>query len=159
MTTVTNIRKGIDFLQKVDLKWCHLDLIIKEHLVFLFTGTVKRKYILITRSVFYFSSLPFKWWLHALFRNAKSDIQVFPSFTSCNGINVLGTEACTFTGTAQEMSVWYSQVKLCTANINPLNAELSPTCHLLALLRAHHILHVSRIRVKGIYLQFGVFVI
>ena len=32
--------------------------------------------------------------------------------------------------------------------ITPLNAELSPTCHLLALLGSHHILHVSRIRVK-----------
>ena len=34
-------------------------------------------------------------------------------------------------------------------NINPLNAELNPICHLLALLGAHHILHVSGIRVKG----------
>jgi hypothetical protein len=33
-------------------------------------------------------------------------------------------------------------------NINPLNAELNPICHLLVLLGAHHILHVSRIRVK-----------
>jgi hypothetical protein len=32
--------------------------------------------------------------------------------------------------------------------INPLNAELNPICHLLALLRAHPILHVSRIRVS-----------
>jgi hypothetical protein len=33
----------------------------------------------------------------------------------------------------------------------PLNAELIPFfCHLLALLEAHHILHVSRIRVKYI---------
>ena len=32
--------------------------------------------------------------------------------------------------------------------INPLNAELNPTCHLLELLGTHHILHVSRIRVK-----------
>ena len=31
---------------------------------------------------------------------------------------------------------------------NPLNAVLNPICHLLALLGAHHILHVSRIRVK-----------
>jgi len=31
---------------------------------------------------------------------------------------------------------------------NPLNTELNPICHLLALLGAHHILHVSRIRVK-----------
>jgi len=35
-----------------------------------------------------------------------------------------------------------------TSNFIPLNAELNPTCHLLALLGAHHILHVSRIRVK-----------
>jgi len=33
-------------------------------------------------------------------------------------------------------------------NFNPLNAELNPICHLLALLGAHHILHVSRIRVN-----------
>jgi hypothetical protein len=32
--------------------------------------------------------------------------------------------------------------------INPLNTELNPICHLLALLGAHHILHVSRIRVN-----------
>ena len=35
--------------------------------------------------------------------------------------------------------------------INPLNAELNPICHLLALLGAHHILHVSRIRVNTLY--------
>ena len=34
---------------------------------------------------------------------------------------------------------------------NPLNAELNPICHLLALLGAHHILHVSRIRVNATY--------
>jgi len=28
--------------------------------------------------------------------------------------------------------------------INHLNAQLNPICHLLALLGAHHILHVSR---------------
>jgi hypothetical protein len=32
--------------------------------------------------------------------------------------------------------------------INPLNAELNPIYHLLALLGAHHILHISRIRVN-----------
>ena len=31
---------------------------------------------------------------------------------------------------------------------NPLNAELNPICHLLALLGAHHILHISGIRVN-----------
>ena len=34
---------------------------------------------------------------------------------------------------------------------NPLNAELNPVCHLLTLLGAHHILHVSRIRFKNIF--------
>ena len=34
------------------------------------------------------------------------------------------------------------------APINPLNPELNPICYLLALLGAHHFLHVSRIRVK-----------
>jgi hypothetical protein len=32
--------------------------------------------------------------------------------------------------------------------VNPLNAELNPIYYLLALLGAHHILHISRIRVK-----------
>jgi len=32
--------------------------------------------------------------------------------------------------------------------VNPLNAELNPICYLLALLGAHHFLHVSRIGVK-----------
>jgi hypothetical protein len=32
--------------------------------------------------------------------------------------------------------------------INHLNEELNPICHLLVLLGAHHILHVSRIRVN-----------
>jgi hypothetical protein len=31
---------------------------------------------------------------------------------------------------------------------NPLNTKLNPTCHLLALLGAYHILHVSRERVN-----------
>jgi len=34
--------------------------------------------------------------------------------------------------------------------INPLNAELNPICHLLALLGAHHILNFSRVRIKEI---------
>jgi hypothetical protein len=32
--------------------------------------------------------------------------------------------------------------------LKPLNAELNPICHLLALLGAHPILHVSGIKVK-----------
>ena len=36
--------------------------------------------------------------------------------------------------------------------INPLNPELNSICYLLALLGAHHFLHVSRIRVKSLTL-------
>ena len=46
---------------------------------------------------------------------------------------------------------WYSEVNSTTVQvifINPLNAELNLTCHLLALLGAHHITHVSGLRVK-----------
>ena len=39
--------------------------------------------------------------------------------------------------------------------VNPLNAELNPICHLLALLGAHHILHVTRIRVKMEFQEVG----
>ena len=37
--------------------------------------------------------------------------------------------------------------------LNPLNAELNPICYLLALLGAHHFLHVSRIRVKSLTIR------
>jgi len=47
--------------------------------------------------------------------------------------------------------------KLCNCNsnihFNPLKAEFNPTCHLLILLGAHHIFHVSRIRVNQKYLH------
>jgi hypothetical protein len=39
-------------------------------------------------------------------------------------------------------------------NINRLNAELNPICNLLALLGAHHILHVNRIRVNNYYYYY-----
>jgi hypothetical protein len=47
-------------------------------------------------------------------------------------------------------SVWHLSIHclISFAIFSPLNAELNPICHLLALLGAHHILHVSRIRVK-----------
>jgi hypothetical protein len=41
-------------------------------------------------------------------------------------------------------------LKIKTARvINPLKAKLNPICNLLALLGAHPILHISRIRVKN----------
>jgi len=41
---------------------------------------------------------------------------------------------------------WYCQIF--QLKFNPLKPELNPICYLLALLAAHHFLHVSRIRVK-----------
>ena len=37
--------------------------------------------------------------------------------------------------------------------LNPLNPELNPICYLLALLGAHHFLHVCRIRIKSLNLR------
>jgi hypothetical protein len=52
-------------------------------------------------------------------------------------------------------STWHiSRVRLsrvpvsCSITFGPLNAKLNPICHLLALLGAHSVLHVSRVRVK-----------
>jgi len=45
------------------------------------------------------------------------------------------------------------ELKIQRAIINLLNAELNPICYLLALLGAHHFLHVSRIRVKSLTLR------
>jgi len=38
-------------------------------------------------------------------------------------------------------------------SLNPLKPELNPICYLLALLEAHHFLHVSSIRVKLLTLR------
>ena len=46
----------------------------------------------------------------------------------------------------QDQSIYIFNTSIIT--INPLNPELNPICYLLALLGAHHFLHVSRIKVK-----------
>jgi len=43
---------------------------------------------------------------------------------------------------------WKDHITILKKKINPLNAELNPICHLLALLGDQHILHVSRVRVN-----------
>ena len=45
---------------------------------------------------------------------------------------------------------------LISAAVNHSNAELNPIYHLLVLLGAHPILHVSRIRVKTVIYQIGI---
>ena len=44
-------------------------------------------------------------------------------------------------------------IQLHKTSVNPLKPELTPICYLLALLGAHHFLHVSRIRVKLLTLR------
>jgi len=59
---------------------------------------------------------------------------------------------CIFVHNLSSASVLYGTYALQSIrhyeDFNPLNPELNPICYLLALLGAHHFLHVSRIRVK-----------
>ena len=48
----------------------------------------------------------------------------------------------------------FFQIKYQFVRVNPLNAELNPIRHLLALVGARHIVHVSRIKVKDAYVCF-----
>ena len=48
-------------------------------------------------------------------------------------------------GKAVKIMIYRMMVNL---KINPLNAKLNPLCHMLALLGAHYIFHVSGLRVK-----------
>jgi len=51
--------------------------------------------------------------------------------------------------TATALHLLYMAAMLFPLTFYPLNAELNLICYLLALLGAHHILHVGRIRVKN----------
>jgi len=68
-----------------------------------------------------------------------------------NPPNTFGTH-CILKNTAyNEYKIYSTSAKIIvffSLSINPLNPELNPICYLLALLGAHHFLHVSRIRVK-----------
>jgi hypothetical protein len=66
--------------------------------------------------------------------------------TRRTGFANLGYEILTRTGETVDWSIRTVEEENC--HFNSLNAELNPICHLLALLGAHHIFHVSRIRVK-----------
>ena len=66
-------------------------------------------------------------------------------------INVLYVnkqEFCVSSWRSTKVILWCKVKQSSRLWINPLNPELNPICYLLALLGAHHFLHVSRIRIK-----------
>ena len=69
----------------------------------------------------------------------------------CAGLDETAVSSKTCTPNGHLYRVTYTRSRIDT--INPLNAELNPICHLLALLGVHHFLHVSRIRVKSLNLR------
>ena len=71
----------------------------------------------------------------SLFRNRRSALHVCSA-----GSNIYGHRFIWQLSVATPHRVPYRS--------NPLNAELNPICHLLALLGAYHILHVSGLRVN-----------
>jgi len=66
----------------------------------------------------------------------RVDINLLPlwAFVACSRVK------CNFTFPFY-LYLYLTPVSL---RFNPINAELNPICHLLALLPAHHILHVSK---------------
>ena len=75
-------------------------------------------------------------WVHGRFRNGKTE-----------------GEFATLHRRLEDEEMRYhryfrASVHKFTVLLNPLSPELNPICYLLALLGAHHFLHVSRIRVK-----------
>ena len=65
----------------------------------------------------------------------------------------LGYSIFTFLTANEDIDAAQGRVLTCLRNtvmrFNPLNAELNPICHLLALLGGATIVVVSRLRVKG----------
>jgi len=72
---------------------------------------------------------------------------------------LIETLACFLPSRAKDLSAplyFGSTVTTFITVINPLNAELNPICHLLALLGAHHILHFRGLRVKNVLTALNV---
>ena len=77
---------------------------------------------------------------------------LFPSGLTTKSIHTkLKEDFCAIKYQCNAELTYYGQTYKLTSNINPLNAELNPICHFLALLGAHHIFHVSGLRVKHMY--------
>ena len=104
-------------------------------------GTTAWRYLIKSCPTFYFSSDVKRWCTRCT--QKCTDCQFLANWhggkhTSPTGVNKFPLVLPTF----NVRSGW-----------NSLNPELNPICYLLALLGAHHFLHVSRIRVKLLTLR------
>ena len=93
----------------------------------------------------YLNKLQF-WFYNFVFVNSASCINPLDTLASINMPISFYTYTITFFYCHFLIQIAKNLLK---CGINPLNAKLNPICHLLALLGAYHILHVSRIRVNN----------
>ena len=87
--------------------------------------------------------MPLRWLVNSCLSNHKNLFDNRQFLIFCNE-NLSQTRY----GTAWRKSHWTLDVWHVVSSINPLNAKLNPISYLLALLGAHHILHVCELRVK-----------
>ena len=113
-----------------------------------------------TKSYGNFFSLIWSWFLQSKiqFNSAAPKVPTSPHFQTICTVTVPHFSHVTVPTITQSFPAFIAR-PICLAAINPLNAELNPICYLLALLKAHHFLHVSRIRVKSLILRLLMFYI
>jgi hypothetical protein len=75
-------------------------------------------------------------WLFAFFVGKKYGSKGYPQRNSAH------------MGSIKSVLFSSSRLNIFKQSFNPLNAELNPICHLLPLVGAHHILHISGVRVN-----------
>ena len=84
--------------------------------------------------------------LHLITRTILGEKYRSLSSSLCSFLHALVTSS--LLGPNIFLNTLFSNPLSLPSSLNPLNTELNPICHFLALLGAHHILHVSRIRVN-----------
>ena len=89
-------------------------------------------------------------WCHISFRNVSIKALTDMHCPSWTAVYKRGYRTVLNSGNTNSSSVLLSKqtTSKVTGTINPLNSNLNPICHLLALLGAHLILYVSRLRVN-----------
>ena len=94
-------------------------------------------------SVFLFCVLHWSSWSFIYYDYKMCGISWYAQSWDCRGVGNYPSYYCQIGNVS--VTLCFSSSRCC---INPLNPELNPICYLLALLGAHHFLHVRSIRVK-----------